>query len=130
MGPRGTAGYIAPEVFYRNFGRISPKSDVYSYGMMILEMVGGRKNINVKVENTSEIYFPHWIYKSLELDEELQLQRIRNDEDRVKVRKMIITSLWCIQTNPSNRPTMSKVIEMLEGSLDSLQVPPKPFLYP
>ncbi|KAM6561995.1 hypothetical protein CsatB_021993 [Cannabis sativa] len=42
---------------------------------------------------------------------------------------MIIVSLWCIQTNPSNRPIMSRVIEMLEGSVDSLEIPPKPFLY-
>ncbi|GMN38613.1 hypothetical protein TIFTF001_007844 [Ficus carica] len=129
LDPRGTVGYIAPEVFSRNFGEVSHKSDVYSYGMMILEMVGGRKNINLRVDNTSEIYFPHWVYKRLELDEELGLKRIRNEEDRVTVRKMIIMSLWCIQTDPSNRPTMSKVIEMLEGSLDSVQVPPKPFLY-
>ncbi|PON86951.1 Serine/threonine protein kinase [Trema orientale] len=128
LGPRGTVGYIAPEVFSRNFGGVSHKSDVYSYGMMVLEMVGGRKNINVRVDNTSEIYFPHWIYKRLELDEELGLKRVTNEEDRIKVRKMIIVSLWCIQTDPSNRPAISKVIEMLEGSLDSLDVPPKPFL--
>ncbi|PON78674.1 GPCR kinase [Parasponia andersonii] len=128
LGLRGTVGYIAPEVFSRNFGGISYKSDVYSYGMMILEIVGGRKNVNVRVDNTSEIYFPHWVYKRLELDEELSLKRIADEEDRVKVRKMIIVSLWCIQTDPSIRPTMSKVIEMLEGSLESLQIPPKPFL--
>ncbi|KAL5553144.1 hypothetical protein UlMin_040545 [Ulmus minor] len=128
MGPRGTIGYIAPEVFSRNFGGVSYKSDVYSYGMMVLEMVGGRKNINVRVDNTSEIYFPHWIYRQLEIDEDLGMKRIMNEEDRVKVRKMIIVSLWCIQTDPSTRPTMSRVIEMLEGSLESLQVPPKPFL--
>ena len=128
MGPRGTIGYIAPEVFSRTFGDVSYKSDVYSYGMMVLDMVGGRKNINVRVDNTSEIYFPQWIYKRLEIDEDLGMKRIRNEEERVKVRKMIIVSLWCIQTDPSTRPTMSKVIEMLEGSLDSLQVPPKPFL--
>ncbi|KAL5553108.1 hypothetical protein UlMin_040509 [Ulmus minor] len=128
MGPRGTIGYIAPEVYSRNFGGVSYKSDVYSYGMMVLEMVGGRKNINVRVDNTSEIYFPHWIYRRLEIDEDLGMKRIMNEEDRVKVRKMIIVSLWCIQTHPSTRPTMSRVIEMLEGSLDSLQVPPKPFL--
>ncbi|MBA0587296.1 hypothetical protein Gorai_000428 [Gossypium raimondii] len=40
---RGTIGYIAPELFCRNIGGVSHKSDVYSYGMMILEMVGGRK---------------------------------------------------------------------------------------
>ncbi|PON86949.1 Serine/threonine protein kinase [Trema orientale] len=129
LGPRGTVGYIAPEVFSRNFGGVSHKSDVYSYGMMILEMVGGRKKINVKADTTSELYFPHWIYRQLELDEELGLKRITNEEDRVRVKKMIIVSLWCIQMDPSNRPAMSLVIEMLEGSLDSLQVPPKPFLY-
>ena len=129
LGPRGTIGYIAPEVVSRSFGGISHKSDVYSYGMMILEMVGGRKNVNVRVENTSEIYFPHWIYKRLELDEELGLKKITNEGDRMRVRQMIIVSLWCIQTNPSSRPAMSKVIELLQGSPDSLQVPPKPFSY-
>ena len=59
LGVRGTAGYIAPEVFCRNIGGVSHKSDVYSYGMMVLEMVGGRKNIDVSVDRVSEIYFPH-----------------------------------------------------------------------
>ncbi|XP_062110063.1 LEAF RUST 10 DISEASE-RESISTANCE LOCUS RECEPTOR-LIKE PROTEIN KINASE-like 2.5 [Humulus lupulus] len=127
LGPRGTIGYIAPEVFCRSFGGVFHKSDVYSYGMMVLEMVGGRKNVNVRVDNSSEIYFPQWIYKRLEI-EELGLKRIMNEEDNVKARKMIMTSLWCVQNDPSSRPTMSRVIEMLEGSLDSLEVPPKPFL--
>jgi serine/threonine protein kinase len=128
VGARGTIGYIAPEVFSRSFGGVSHKSDVYSYGMMILEMVGGRKNIDVSVDCTSEVYFPHWIYKRLELDEELGLQDLLNEADQEGVRKMILVSLWCIQTDPSNRPPMSRVVEMLEGSLDSLQIPPKPFL--
>ncbi|KAE8727297.1 hypothetical protein F3Y22_tig00005551pilonHSYRG00006 [Hibiscus syriacus] len=62
---RGTIGYIAPEVFCRNIGSVSHKSDVYSYGMMILEMAGGRKNIDVGVHETSVIYFPHWIHQNL-----------------------------------------------------------------
>ncbi|GMN57396.1 hypothetical protein TIFTF001_026507 [Ficus carica] len=41
-------------------------------------------------------------------------------------RKMIWVSLWCIQTLPSDRPSMTKVVEMLEGSLQPLQIPPKP----
>ena len=63
--PRGTIGYVAPEVWNRNFGGISQKSDVYSYGMMLLEMVGVKKNINGKASQTSE-YFPDWIYNRLE----------------------------------------------------------------
>ncbi|KAJ0692899.1 putative glycerophosphodiester phosphodiesterase, protein kinase RLK-Pelle-LRK10L-2 family [Helianthus annuus] len=96
---RGTPGYIAPEIFSRSFGEISHKSDVYSYGMMILEMVGGRKNIEVGVDNTSEIYFPHWIYKKVELhDEQLGLNEIVSEEENKTARKMIIVGLWCIQT--------------------------------
>ncbi|KDO38778.1 hypothetical protein CISIN_1g0392311mg, partial [Citrus sinensis] len=51
-GARGTVGYIAPEVFCRNIGEVSYKSDVYNYGMMIFEMTGGRKNVDV-VDNGS-----------------------------------------------------------------------------
>ncbi|KAL0431325.1 UNVERIFIED_CONTAM: LEAF RUST 10 DISEASE-RESISTANCE LOCUS RECEPTOR-LIKE PROTEIN KINASE-like 2.1 [Sesamum radiatum] len=43
LGARGTIGYIAPEVFSRNYGGVSHKSDVYSYGMMVLEMAGAKK---------------------------------------------------------------------------------------
>ncbi|XP_028768289.1 rust resistance kinase Lr10-like [Neltuma alba] len=127
-GARGTIGYIAPEVVSRNFGVVSQKSDVYSFGMMIFEMVGGRRNVNVNVDNSSEIYFPHWIYKRLELNEDLALRSIRIEGDKERIRQMVITSLWCIQTNPSNRPMMSKVVEMLEGRVETLQVPPKPYL--
>ena len=68
--------------------------------MMVLEMVRCRKNIDVNVDCTSEIYFPHWIYKRLELDEKLGLQGHLNDVDQERVRKIILVSLWCIQTDP------------------------------
>ncbi|KAL3754169.1 hypothetical protein ACJRO7_001419 [Eucalyptus globulus] len=55
---RGTMGYIAPEVFSRNFGSVSSKLDVYSVGMLLLEMVGGRKNVYVNAKNMSQMYFP------------------------------------------------------------------------
>ncbi|KAA8529116.1 hypothetical protein F0562_034085 [Nyssa sinensis] len=92
------------------------------------EMVGGRKNIDVGVDHTSEIYFPHWIYKRLELNDEIEQHDIRNEKDNENARKMTIVGLWCIQTDPSNRPAMSSVVDMLKGSLESLQIPPKPFL--
>ncbi|KAL0463552.1 UNVERIFIED_CONTAM: LEAF RUST 10 DISEASE-RESISTANCE LOCUS RECEPTOR-LIKE PROTEIN KINASE-like 2.3 [Sesamum latifolium] len=129
---RGTIGYIAPEVFCRNFGEVSHKSDVYSYGMMVLEIAGGRKNINpADVDRSSEVYFPNYIYKQLEMEAERggHPDGIMNeDESQSAMRKLIIVGLWCIQTDPKNRPSMSKVVEMLEGKLEHMQVPPKPYL--
>ncbi|KAF5190776.1 Receptor-like protein kinase [Thalictrum thalictroides] len=127
-GARGTAGYIAPELVSRNFGGISHKADVYSYGMMVLEMVGGRKNLNIRVSNLSEIYFPQWIYKRLDLKEDLGLYGVTTEEAEEIARKLILVGLWCIQMDPSDRPAMSKVLGMLEGSLQALHIPPKPFI--
>ncbi|XP_059455086.1 LEAF RUST 10 DISEASE-RESISTANCE LOCUS RECEPTOR-LIKE PROTEIN KINASE-like 2.1 [Corylus avellana] len=125
LGERGTIGYVAPELVCRNIGVVSHKSDVYSYGMMVSEMVGGRKNIDIGVDRSSELFFPHWIYKHLELDEELGLEGLMNEDDQERARKMVTVNLRCIQTDPSNRSPMSKVVNMLEGSLDSIQIPPK-----
>ncbi|KAH6824325.1 hypothetical protein C2S53_003772 [Perilla frutescens var. hirtella] len=130
LGARGTVGYIAPEVFCRNFGEVSYKSDVYSYGMMVLEIAGGRKNISRgDVDHSSETYFPQYIYKELD---EMDAERndyltgiISEDESQLVKRKLMIVGLWCIQTNPKDRPSMTKVVEMLEGKLGSLEVPPK-----
>ncbi|PHT67316.1 putative receptor-like protein kinase [Capsicum annuum] len=129
LGARGTIGYIAPEIVCRNLGGVSHKSDVYSYGMMVLEMVGGRKNVDAGADRTSEIYFPHWLYRRIEQDEELQLIGIMNEEEKEYAKKMVMVSLCCIQTDPLNRPSMTKVMEMSEGNLDSMQIPPKPYLY-
>ena len=56
---RGTIGYIALEVLSRNFGNATYKLDVYSFDML-LEMVGGRKNIDIALE-TNQVYFPEWV---------------------------------------------------------------------
>ena len=129
LGARGTAGYIAPEVFMRSFGEVSYKSDVYSYGMMILEMFGGRTSADAGLSSTTEMYFPDLIYTYLESRNITILQENITNEEEETIRRVIIVGLWCIQTNPSDRPSMTKVVEMLEGSLESLQIPPKPFLF-
>nr|ALF95909.1 serine-threonine kinase STK14 [Cocos nucifera] len=124
-GARGTVGYIAPEVFSRNFGVVSSKSDVYSYGMMVLEMVGGRKNIDARKENTSEIYFPHWVYDHLDQHDTLEACGVTRETEEF-VKKMIIVGLWCIQIRPADRPSMDRVVDMLQGSISDLQLPTKP----
>ncbi|KAL8201132.1 hypothetical protein R6Q57_012471 [Mikania cordata] len=129
---RGTIGYIAPEVFNRNIGGVSHKSDVYSYGMLILEMVGMNKKGDAAVgsNSTSDAYFPYWIYNRLER-EEYVFDGISSVEETDYVRKMMIIGLRCIQTVPTQRPSIDQVIEMLEGSTGALEVPQKPsFSYP
>ncbi|XP_039848573.1 LEAF RUST 10 DISEASE-RESISTANCE LOCUS RECEPTOR-LIKE PROTEIN KINASE-like 2.1 isoform X1 [Panicum virgatum] len=125
-GARGTIGYIAPEVFSKQFGTVSTKSDVYSYGMMVLEMVGARdKKVNADSESSSQ-YFPQWIYEHLD-DYCISASEI-NGEITELVRKMIVVGLWCIQVIPTGRPTMTRVVEMLEGSTSNLELPPKVLL--
>ncbi|XP_042487652.1 rust resistance kinase Lr10-like isoform X2 [Macadamia integrifolia] len=123
---RGTIGYIAPEVFSRNFGHVSHKSDVYSFGIMLLEMVGGRKNIDSTVENSSQVYFSQWIYNHLSHGKELEI-RIDEDGDASIAKKLTIVALWCIQWYPVDRPSMKVVVQMLEGDRESLIMPPNPF---
>ncbi|XVE64369.1 hypothetical protein DITRI_Ditri07aG0095400 [Diplodiscus trichospermus] len=124
---RGTMGYIAPEILSRNFGNASYKSDVYSFGMLLLEMVGGRKNIDVTVENTSQVYFPEWAYNRLDKGQELRI-RIENEEQTGIVKKLTIVGLWCIQWYPVDRPSMKVVAQMLEGEPNILTLmPPNPF---
>ncbi|KAF2605207.1 hypothetical protein F2Q70_00028802 [Brassica cretica] len=132
LDTRGTAGYIAPEVFSKNFGGVSHKSDVYSYGMVVLEMIGARDKEKAQKSgsNNKSMYFPDWIYKDVEKGEIMSFfeEQITEEDDEILVRKMVLVGLWCIQTNPFDRPSMSKVVEMLEGSPEALRIPPKPLL--
>ncbi|BFG34833.1 hypothetical protein CerSpe_211070 [Prunus speciosa] len=124
---RGTMGYIAPEIFSRNFGNVSYKSDVYSFGILLLEMVGGRKNFKVMEDSTSQVYFPEWIYNLLEQGNDLRIH-ISDDEGDVTIaRKLAIVGLWCIQWHPIDRPSMKVVVQMLEREGENLAMPPNPF---
>ncbi|KAJ7965367.1 Receptor-like protein kinase [Quillaja saponaria] len=124
---RGTMGYIAPEVFSRNFGKASYKSDVYSFGMLLLEMVGGKKNVDETKENGTEIYYPEWIYNLLEGGGDLRIH-IEEAKDADIARKLAIVGLCCIQWYPIDRPSMKFVVQMLEGDGDKLSMPPYPFV--
>ncbi|KAK7351008.1 hypothetical protein VNO77_10128 [Canavalia gladiata] len=126
---RGTIGYMAPELFYRNVGTISYKADVYSFGMLLMEMAGRRKNLNALAEQSSQIYFPFWVYDQLHDGREITIENDAEEDDINLTKKMMIVALWCIQTKPSDRPPMDKVLEILEEDKE-LQMPSKPYLYP
>ncbi|MFQ6620953.1 hypothetical protein Gotur_001961, partial [Gossypium turneri] len=110
---RGTIGYIAPELVYKNLGGISYKADVYSFGMLLMEIVGRRKNVNAFADHTNQ-------------GEDLELGDV-SDDKKAMVKKMIIIAFWCIQLLPSDRPSMNQVLKMLESNVELLEMPPKPF---
>ncbi|KAM3371314.1 hypothetical protein ACQJBY_018603 [Aegilops geniculata] len=120
---RGTIGYIAPEMISRSFGVISTKSDVYSFGMLLLEMAGGRRNADPGVANSSQTFYPSWVYDRLTKHE---LGEIRAEMHELE-RKLCVVGLCCIQIQSHDRPAMSEVIGMLEGGVDGLQLPSRPF---
>ncbi|CAA7059752.1 unnamed protein product [Microthlaspi erraticum] len=126
LDTRGTVGNIAPEMISRVYGSVSHKSDVYSYGMLVLEMIGARNNISKEqsASNASSMYFPEWIYKDLEKRDNGRNGISSEEEDTAK--KMPLVGLWCVQSSPSDRPAMNRVVEMMEGSVDALEVPPRP----
>ncbi|KAK7410264.1 hypothetical protein VNO78_00905 [Psophocarpus tetragonolobus] len=111
---RGTRGYLAPE-WITNYA-ISEKSDVYSYGMVLLEIIGGRKNYDPS-ESSEKSHFPTFAYKMMEegklrdiFDSELKI-----DENDDRFQCAIKVALWCIQEDMSMRPSMTRVVQMLEG---------------
>ncbi|KAF9610415.1 hypothetical protein IFM89_022326 [Coptis chinensis] len=110
------------------------------YGMLLLEMVGRRKNYESEMSESSQVYFPEWLYNKVENDEFPFVTRrgdndasFEIDEDEEKateqneniVKRMCLVGLWCIQHIPSNRPSMDKIVLMLEGNVE-IGIPPHP----
>ncbi|XXG83064.1 hypothetical protein AAC387_Pa10g0915 [Persea americana] len=126
---RGTLGYTGPEPFYKRLGGVSYKYDVYSFGVLLIEMAGRRKNIDELAENSSQVYFPLWIYNQLDQRREMEMLCATNEEKNI-VKKLIIVALWCIQMNPIDRPSMRRVLVMLEGNVEELQMSSNPYSSP
>ncbi|XP_073286337.1 LEAF RUST 10 DISEASE-RESISTANCEUS RECEPTOR-LIKE PROTEIN KINASE-like 2.4 [Primulina huaijiensis] len=121
---RGTIGYVAPELIHRSIGGVSYKADVYSFGMLLIEMVGLRRDLGAR-DQTSSKYFPYWIYDCFNKGRDIEIGNVDENDNQI-VRRMTIVALWCIQLSPGDRPSMSKVLEMLESADEFLQIPPQP----
>ncbi|KAJ9704010.1 hypothetical protein PVL29_005340 [Vitis rotundifolia] len=120
-GIRGTRGYVAPE-WHRKLP-VTVKADVYSYGIVLLETICCRKNVDWSLPE-EEAILEEWVYHCFEAGE---LGKLVGDEevDKRQLERMVKVGLWCILDEPSLRPSMKKVLLMLEGTVD-IPVPPSP----
>ncbi|PRQ55839.1 putative protein kinase RLK-Pelle-SD-2b family [Rosa chinensis] len=125
---RGTKGYVAPE-WFRNMA-ITTKVDVYSFGVMLLEVICCRRSIDMENVYEERAILSEWVYdcylKGLWdpiVDNEMEALH-----EKTKLERFVMVALWCIQEEPSLRPIMKKVVQMLEGVVE-VHVPPCPSPY-
>ncbi|KAG0603306.1 hypothetical protein M758_10G083100 [Ceratodon purpureus] len=113
----GTKGYLAPE--YATLGQVSEKVDVFSYGVLVLEVVSGRRNIDLSYP-TGRAYLAEWAWNCCSEGTLLDLvdpTLVLLSDEEVQVQKVINIALLCIQTAAERRPTMAQVVAMLQGDM-------------
>ncbi|KAJ4850207.1 Protein NSP-INTERACTING KINASE 3 [Turnera subulata] len=112
---RGTVGHIAPE--YLSTGQSSEKTDVFGFGILLLELITGQKALDFGRAANQKGVMLDWV-KKLHQDRKLNLmvdKDLRGNFDRVELEEMVQVALLCTQFNPSHRPKMCEVLKMLEG---------------
>ncbi|CAN6335946.1 unnamed protein product [Urochloa humidicola] len=126
---RGTIGYMAPE--WISGTAITSKVDVYSYGMVLLEIISGKRNSDKVFCSDSDYggYFPVQVaHKLLDGDvASLVDANLHGDVNLEEVERVCKVACWCIQDNEFDRPAMGEVVQFLEGVLEP-NIPPMPRL--
>ncbi|OAY58830.1 G-type lectin S-receptor-like serine/threonine-protein kinase RLK1 [Manihot esculenta] len=121
---RGTKGYVAPE-WFRNMA-VTVKADVYSFGVLLLEIICGRKCVDTDVSAERGLLID-WAYDCYR---EGTISALVEDDDEAmndmkKLERFVMVAIWCIQEDPALRPTMKMVVLMLEGIVQ-VTAPPCP----
>ncbi|XP_031385624.1 G-type lectin S-receptor-like serine/threonine-protein kinase LECRK3 [Punica granatum] len=119
---RGTRGYVAPE-WHKNLP-VTTKADVYSFGIVLLEIICSRRNMDQSVPE-EEIILENWVYDCFEAGELHKLVDEEEGVDRRQLERMVKVAICCTLEDPSLRPPMRKVLLMLEGTID-ISSPPRP----
>ncbi|KAJ6829131.1 PTI1-like tyrosine-protein kinase [Iris pallida] len=111
---KGTLGYLAPE--YAMLGKASEGCDVYSFGILLLELASGKKPIE-KLSPTVRRTITDWALPLAQEKkyEEMADPKLNGDFVKEEMKRVAIVALVCSQTNPDRRPTMLEVVELLKG---------------
>ncbi|KAJ4911205.1 Protein kinase superfamily protein [Raphanus sativus] len=117
----GTFGYLAPE--YAQSGQITEKADVYSFGVVLVELITGRKAMDIKRPKGQQC-LTEWARPLLQKQaiKELLDPRLMNCYSEQEVYCMALCAYLCIRRDPNSRPRMSQVLRMLEGDVVMNQV--------
>ncbi|CAK9313541.1 unnamed protein product [Citrullus colocynthis] len=113
----GTFGYVAPE--YAENGILSVRTDVYAFGIMLLQLISGRKVFDAKddVQGQSLREWAEPLIENLALHK-LVDDRVAKTYDTYELYLMARTAYLCVQISPENRPSMGEVVRLLEGEND------------
>ncbi|KAJ4905815.1 putative cysteine-rich receptor-like protein kinase 32 [Raphanus sativus] len=125
----GTFGYMSPE--YAMHGRFSMKSDVYSFGVLVLEIISGKMNSSFNETDGSAVNLVTHAWRLWRKGSALELldPAIGESYQSEEVRRCIHIALLCVQKDPGDRPTMSKIILLLTSTTITLQLPRAPGFY-
>ncbi|XP_059073433.1 G-type lectin S-receptor-like serine/threonine-protein kinase At2g19130 [Cryptomeria japonica] len=115
---RGTRGYLAPE--WISGLPITPKVDVYSFGMTLLEIISGRRNLDLTVQDSSLYYFPPFAATQIQQGKTINIveEGIAEAADMEEVGRSCVVALLRIQEDDEVRPSMRQVVQMLEGKME------------
>ncbi|PIA36642.1 hypothetical protein AQUCO_03300090v1 [Aquilegia coerulea] len=125
---RGTRGYLAPE--WISGVAITTKADVYSFGMMLFEIVSGRRNLDMTDDDMID-YFPAQAASKVSNGEEvisLLDRALDGNAEHEELVRVCRVACWCIQEDEKDRPSMGKIVQVLEGGLDVAEPPIPRFL--
>ncbi|XP_073005744.1 cysteine-rich receptor-like protein kinase 25 [Typha latifolia] len=124
----GTYGYMSPE--YAFGGLFSIKSDVFSFGVLLLEIVSGKRNAGShQYGNSLNLLGYTWELWEEGKWFELIDASLGDEYDKDEILKCINVALMCVQENAMDRPTMSDIITMLSGESTSLPDPKQPAFF-
>ncbi|XP_074263224.1 receptor-like serine/threonine-protein kinase At2g45590 [Silene latifolia] len=122
---RGTVCYIAPE--YGGGGQLSEKCDVYSFGVLVLVVISGRRPLQVLASPMSEFERANLVSWARQLAYSGKLLDLVDTSiqllDKEQVMVCITIALLCLQRSPSKRPNMKEIVEMLTGVADPPHLP-------
>ncbi|PNY01723.1 lectin receptor kinase, partial [Trifolium pratense] len=117
----GTMGYLAPE--YLQYGKATDKTDVFSFGVVVLEVACGRRPIEKEgQEMVNLVDFVWGLYSQGKLIEAVD-KRLNGEFDEDEMKKMLLLGLSCANPNSDERPSMRRVLQILNNEALPLVVP-------